>query len=313
MPKRGLLAVVLLLLSVPGIATLAGGQLPTQGSCQLTLEASEANPGARGFEAEESRAFTYVISNPSQVVDARGELQIQRDPPPNWHWSTATRTITVPAGETNESTIRITYLGGGGPDAELAVQVTDVRCSTGGFSSPSEGQPSEALGMVLTHAATPPGQADDGLPWAWIVFGVIVAGTVVGVPLVYRGRGARIEASVEESEKDVIAGRGTSFPVTLKNLSKDPVPVKLEVAEVQEGWSALTTLPDLEMGPRETRTVYMMVRAPAEAKPGDLCVAKLNVKPEGGSATTVKTLTRVDAEGAGEAEASDEAEPDEEA
>lgn len=310
------LVIGLVLTTVLAAATGAAGQLPGQGDCALSL-AGDQDTATGNFSAGETRTYTFEITNPSQTLDARGDFEIQRTPPPGWHWSPQTRTVEVPAGATEETTVQIRFLGDDGPtsDAELAVQVTNVECSTGGFSSPQQGSSSDVVSMTFTHTPVTAG-GDGGLPWAWIVFGVIVAGAVVGVPAVYRSRGAKIEASVDEGEKDVIAGRGTSFPVTLKNTSKDPVPVKLEVADVQEGWSALTTLPDLEMGPRETRTVYMMVRAPPDAKAGDLCVAKLQVKPEGGSSTTVKTLARVDktAEEAEDEPAEEEpSEPDDQA
>lgn len=304
---RRLAAIILCgaLLGTLAIATAASAQDP----CQLTLSEDDGNPGTSNFTVDESRTFTFTVTNPGNT-EVEGTVVTLQDPPPGWDWSTQPQTVRVPGDSSQDISIRVVFLGERSLDAELGVQVQDVHCTAlvgGGINGPN----SDPVTFSMTHAPLPAGPgADEGLPWAWIVFGVIVAGAVVGVPLVYSQRGAKIDASVEEPEKDVVAGRGTSFPVTLKNQGKDPVPVRLEVSEVQEGWSALTTLPDLEMGPKETRTVYMMVRAPPDAKPGDLCVAKLQVKPDGGSATEVKTLSRVDKVAS---EAADEEPPAEDA
>lgn len=282
------------------------GSVGAQSSCGLELSEADGNPSTEGFEVDEQRSFTFVVANPNDGTNAEGTFRVLQSPPPSWSWNTQEQTVRVAGGETQEVSIAILYLGERELDAEFSVRVEDVQCDVGGIGTPQSGGQTQTVSLALTHAPLPTDAGDEGLPLAWIVFGVIVAGAVIGVPVVYRSRSTRIAASCEESEKDVIAGRGTSFPITLKNKGSDPVPVKLEVSDVQEGWSALTTLPDLELGSKETRTVYMMVRAPPDAKPGDLCVAKLQVKPEGGSAQEVKTLARVN-------KAEEEAEPDEEA
>lgn len=289
MRKLGL--VVASLLAVAALLPL-GGAAQGQDNCQLTLSAGEQNPGTGNFSVGEMRTYIFTIENTGDL-QARAEVFIS-PPPSSWDWPDRVASVDLGAGASTERTIEVTFQGSADRDATLEVRLQNVQCRAGpltGFSV--QGSSNGPQSLALSHAPLP-APAEDGFPWAWVVFGAIIAGTVVGVPVVYRSRGARIDATCEEAEKDVIAGRGTSFPITLKNKSGDPVPVKLEVADVQEGWSALTTLPDLELGAKETRTVYMMVRAPEDAKPGDLCVAKLRVKPEGGSEEMIKTLTRVD-------------------
>ncbi len=262
-------------------------------TCQVELFGAEENPSTDHFDEGETRTFAFTVENTGEL-DADASVYISESPP-GWSWPSSAPTIqSLSPGETQQRAIDITFTGDMEADAGFEMVLEDIECQTLGLTGGTiSGDTNSPQTLTFTHAPLPV-PSDGGLPWAWIVFGVIVAAAVVGVPVAYQQRGARVSASVEESEKDVIAGRGTSFPVTLKNQSNDPVPVRLEITDVQEGWSALTTLPDLELAAKETRTVYMMVRAPPDAKPGDLCVAKLTVKPEGGSPTTVKTLSRVD-------------------
>lgn len=302
MRKSGVWMMVLAVATM-GAAVTAGAQVEPPASCQVDLFAEEANPNTDEFEEGETRTFSFIIENTGDQ-EADADVFIS-DPPPGWSWPSSSPSVqSLAPGDGQERSIDVTFTGEMENDASFEMVLQNIDCAVTLAGTSTNGPQT----MTFTHAPLPGGDAG-GLPWAWIVFGVIVAGAVVGVPVAYQRRGARVAASVEESEKDVTAGRGTSFPVTLKNHSNDPVPVRLEITDVQEGWSALTTLPDLELGAKETRTVYMMVRAPPEAKPGDLCVAKLTVKPEGGSPTTVKTLSRVD-----EARADDEEpSPDEDA
>lgn len=269
------------------------GSVAGQGTCGLTLSASDDNPSPESFEPDETRTFTFVVENPNSL-DAQGTFRVLQSPPPGWDWSTQDRTVEVPAGESSELSLRVLFLGDQAIDATLETRVEQIQCSVGGIGSPQSGGQTETVSYGLTHAPLPADAgADDGLPWAWIVFGGIVAVAAVGIPVVYRRQRVAVDAECEEPEGEVVAGRGTSYPVRLENRSSEAVHVDLEVADVQEGWSALTTLPELELASKEERTVYMMVRAPAEAKKGDLCVAKLAVTPEGGSTQIIKTLTRV--------------------
>lgn len=286
----------LLVLVIAGFSVTGSAQVA---DCEVSLFSEDANPDTDGFEEEETRTFTFIAENTGDL-DAEAEVFIS-DPPRGWDWPTRMPTISLESGEDSSVEIDVMFTGETQQDASFQIELEDIQCNAAVGTGTVSGSTNGAQTYSFTHAPIEDAE-EGGLPWAWIVFGVIVAGAVVGVPVAYQQRGARISATVEDSEKDVIAGRGTSFPVTLKNKSNDPVPVKLEVVDVQEGWSALTTLPDLELAGKETRTVYMMVRAPPEAKPGDLCVAKLAVKPEGGPSTTVKTLTRVDetADGGGD-------------
>lgn len=288
-PPVVLAAGLLVALVLAGAPAQAQGQPP----CELTLEAAEDNPSTGGFIQGVPKSFTFIVTN-TGGLQAEGEVTVS-DPPSTWFWTTTLPEVDLASGDSRTYTLRVEYEGARAQGAELSITITNVECPAAGLGfAPVSGSNSETLSLTFSHAPLAgPGDADDGLPWAWILFGLLVLGTVVAIPALYSGRRTAIEAFCEEPERTVVAGRGTSFPVVLRNKAKRSVHVGLEVTDVQEGWSALVTLPDLELGAKESRTIYMMVRAPAEARPGDLCVAKLVARPEGGSPRAVTTVTKV--------------------
>lgn len=289
MRPRGLLVAVLIV-----TAFLAVGSHAQVGDCALSLSVADENPSTSGFQPGQDRTFTLEITNAQNNLPAEGELRFGQHPP-GWFWDTSPRSISVAGGETIEETISISYDGDVQRDAQLRAELVEVECSSGLTGLALEGEGGPPATLAFTHdasAVVPPTEDDDNL-WAWLLFGGIVVGTAVAIPVYYRRGRVNVEAFCEEPEREVVAGRGTSFPVVLRNKSSEPAHVTLEVTEVEEGWSALTTLPDLELGPKESRTLYMMVRAPDEARKGDLCVTTLQVTPENGSPETVETVARV--------------------
>lgn len=284
--RHGVLALILLSTALLALVPAATAQQ----SCGLELAPAEDNPSVSGFSEGETRTFTFEISNPNQL-EADGRL-VLTDPRPGWFWASDPWSGSVAGGDAEEVDVSISYEGGGSASADVQIRLESVECSlTVGSIDGDEGAPIE-LSFSGQPAAGPVAD-DDSTLWPWALFGVAVLGTAIAVPVYYQRGRVAIEANCEEAEREVVAGRGTSFPIVLRNKASEAVHVTLEVTDVKEGWSALTTLPDLELGPKESRTIYMMVRAPDQARPGDMCVAKLRATPEGGSAQTVKTVSRV--------------------
>lgn len=282
-----------LCLTLVSAALLALPAVAQDQTCAVSLAEGD-NPGTGGFDQGATRTFAFVVTNTGSLP-AEGEVFIS-PPRPGWFWPQAKPNVQLDSGASQTIEIPVEFEGDRAGDAELEVQIQNVECTTPLGVGSQSGSNSDPVTLSLSHAPIPTtGDAgdDEGLSSAWWVFGAIVVGTAVAVPVVYSRRGPKLDVECEDAEGEVVAGRGTSFPVRLANKSKEPVHVNLEVAGVQEGWSALTTLPELELAGKESRTIYMMVRAPPAAKNGDLCVAKLAVTPEGGSTKTVKTLTRV--------------------
>lgn len=282
---------LLLLLAATLVASPSASAQGPEG-CELTLVQGGDDPATSGFPPGVTRTFTLLVTNTGELP-ARGNLELN-DPPPGWFWDSSTRTVDLAQDESVTFSIPVAFDGSTRLDATLEAWLEAVRCTIGGVVlTEVAGTPNGEVTMALTPAPPTPVEPDEGALWPWLLFGALVLGTIVAIPLLYRGRRVAIEAFTEEPERTVIPGRGTSFPLVLRNRTNRAVHVTLEVTEVKEGWSALVTLPDLELGPKESRTLYMMVRAPAEARPGDLCVAKLNARPEGGSARAVSTVTKV--------------------
>lgn len=286
--RHGVLALVLVSTALLALVPTASAQQ----ACGLEVAVSGDNPSTTGFSEQESRRFTFEVTNPNQL-EADGRLVLS-DPRPGWFWTTQPWSGTVPGGQTIPVNVSISYEGGSATSANLEARLESVECggplTVGGIDG-GEGSP---VTLSLSGQPAPgPAAGEDTTLWPWILFGVVVLGTAIAVPVYYQRSRVAIEAHCEEPERDVVAGRGTSFPIVLRNKASEAVHVALEVTDVKEGWSALTTLPDLELGPKESRTIYMMVRAPDQARSGDMCVAKLQATPDGGSAQTVKTVSRV--------------------
>ncbi len=270
-------------------------------TCELQLEPADDLPRTGNFSPGDQRVYTFVVSNSEDnTFDADGTFRILSTLPDGWFWSPTEQRVSVATGEEQTVEVTVRYEEAVGRDAQMQAQVQDVNCEAAPIVGSASGPDTDIVSLAFTHAPMAGAQAEDETPWVWIVFGAIVAGAVVGVPIVHRSRGSRINATCDESEREVQPGRGTSYPIRIENEGSNAVAIDLDVTDVQEGWSALTTLPSLELGPDESRTVYMMVRAPEEAKSGDLCVAKLGVTPEGGGMEEIKTLTRVDEDADGE-------------
>ncbi|MDX1610790.1 MAG: hypothetical protein R3185_00375 [Candidatus Thermoplasmatota archaeon] len=282
----------LMLLALTAILLLAGSGA-AQTSCAVELSVADENPSTSGFRADEAgRVFRFDVTNTGNL-DAEGTFSVLTSPPPGWFWDTQDQQVNVASGSTTQVSLTALYEGPQERPAELRVRITNVACSGPLAGAGVNGQPTDPVSLSFSAApGASPADGGDTL-WPWALFGVIVVGTAVAIPVYYRRGRANVEAFCEDPEREVVAGRGTSFPVVLRNKAGEAAHVSLDVADVKEGWSALTTLPDLELGPKESRTLYMMVRAPDTAKPGDLCVVKLHVTPEGGSAEVVETVARV--------------------
>jgi hypothetical protein len=104
---------------------------------------------------------------------------------------------------------------------------------------------------------------------AWILAVVAVAIlVVVGVLLRGRRRGG-IAIATDTAVQEVVPGRGASFPIVLTNLGGTKEPVVLGTSDVPPGWSAILPLERLELQANESTTIWLTLKSPANAKPGE--------------------------------------------
>lgn len=71
-----------------------------------------------------------------------------------------------------------------------------------------------------------------------------------------------------EAEKRVHPGRGTSFPIRIRNEGGERDVVHLRVDPLPPGWESFIPVTDLSLDPGEEQTVWLSVRSPRDAQGG---------------------------------------------
>lgn len=144
-----------------------------------------------------------------------------------------------------------------------------------------------------------PGLEGLDVPLPYLLAGVVLVGAAVAVPLLLRSRKPRrATATCPEPMKPVKPGKGASFPIEVVNPSDLARKLHLEVGAVPEGWSAFLPLPEVQLAPRESRSLWLMVRAPPDAKPGEAADVEITAMDAGRPErpTVVKVRAEVEAD-----------------
>lgn len=163
-------------------------------------------------------------------------------------------------------------------------------CTTG------EASASARIALVRPEGVGVPFLGDLRVPLPALVAGLLVVGGLAAAPFVIARRRPRgVVADCPEPLKLVRPGRGASFPVELRNPAQTPATATLDVGAVPEGWSAFMPLPDVQLAARESRSLFLMVRAPPEAPPGDAVDIDLTVRDGAGRETVVRVRAEVHA------------------
>ncbi|HEX9765318.1 MAG TPA: hypothetical protein VGA36_01045, partial [Nitriliruptorales bacterium] len=183
-----------------------------QAGCSLDLTEGGSNPSTAGFAVGASRTFEFVVTNTGAAA-AEADIVVSEHPP-GWFWPVSVPPVSVDSGQSRSFTIEVVFDGSRDLDANLIVELANVSCTLG-LGLPFEGATNGPTTLALTHAPIPSGLAngDGGGSLAWLLFGLIVLGTVVTVPLLLRGRRVAVDAFCEDAERHVVPGRGTSFPI----------------------------------------------------------------------------------------------------
>ncbi|MFA5862583.1 MAG: hypothetical protein WDA16_12905 [Candidatus Thermoplasmatota archaeon] len=136
-----------------------------------------------------------------------------------------------------------------------------------------------SVGLQAPSGLRIPGLDNLAFPIEYLIAGVVLVAVAIAIPLALRKRGSPRGASAltcPEPLKPVRAGRGASFPIEIRNPKDTPTKLALEVGAVPEGWSAFLPLPEIQLAPKETRGLWLMVRSPADARSGD--AAEVEIK-----------------------------------
>ncbi|MHB8604425.1 MAG: COG1470 family protein [Thermoplasmatota archaeon] len=291
------------LFALLSLAPIGSAQVPagTTDCTKIALSHLAVSPVAPGQTVE----ITESIQN-SGNVDAQVSVSI-RTTQGIWTADKQTATATVAAGQSASVKVIVTAPGKGGGDGQLGFTATGT-CSAGGNTVPPPVpvQPTTNTAtdtVVLTLAPSAGFDLSQFTNLSPLIL-VAIAATlliVVGAILAMRrgGRGFLVECP--EPAKPLKPGRGVSFPIELKNRGNSPDTARFEVGEVPAGWSAFMAVPELQLAAGESRTLYLMVRAPPAAREGAHVVVPILVRSmkheKNETKVNVRADVRLDGEG----------------
>lgn len=287
------LLLVLALLALPSAAAQLPGVPPACGpiSATVTVPAALA-PGERGdVTVSVSNAGSFAVAA-TVAASLAGEGWSLVDP--------ADQSGSVAAGGSSSFTYAVT-------PREGAVETATVNFSVSGACNPPAGTcPQGAcdaapvnVSGVVTLRETPglrfPGLDNLSFPVEYLIAGIVLVGIAATIPFLLRKKKGGVVADCPEPLKMLRPGRGTSFPIELRNPGSEATTVHLEVGPVPEGWSAFMPLPEVHLAARETRSLWLMVRAPAEAPSGATADIELRLRTNGDAKAKAR-IVRVRAE-----------------
>jgi hypothetical protein len=221
-----------------------------------------------------------------------------------WTIKTSEQTISVPASGQTAAKFTVSPTKDAKGDLTINFSATATCTGPGGQACPGPLAAQCVNGPINTSGVVPlaapggfafPGFSNIDFPIEYVIATVVLISLAVAIPLLIRKRKPGLFADCPEPLKMVRPGRGTSFPIDIRNPSTDALTAAFEVGPVPEGWSAFMPLPEVQLAPREARSLWLMVRAPSTAATGSTADVEVRLhnaaKPE--SKATVKVRAEV--------------------
>lgn len=208
--------------------------------------------------------------------------------------TTGSFTVTVEATPDAGGDALVLLAASGTCDSPLGGQCPPQACNAGNANAQVNVPFQPADGFQF------PGLGALNVPLEYLVAGIVLVGLATAIPLAMRRNKGGIVADCPEPLKMVKPGRGTSFPIELRNGAKEPSSAQFEVGPVPEGWSAFMPLPEVQLAGREARSLWLMVRSPANAAQGDAVDVELRLRDargKNGSVVKVRAEVQGTAEG----------------
>ena len=179
----------------------------------------------------------------------------------------------IGAGSSTTFTFTVRPADGAATSASFNVAVSATCQAPGGVGCPAGCEAATVNTSGSLSAQAPPAEGLFGLdesvlPVAYALGAGLLLIAGIGLALALRRRQVPAIAHCAEPLKMLRPGLGTSFPLTLRNASQEPLKVRLELGAVPAGWSAFMPVPDVQLAAGETRHVHLMVRSPADAVKG---------------------------------------------
>lgn len=286
------LSAILTILCLVAVATVtvAQGPLPTE------QEVFDVNLRATQTEAvaEEGNCASHqvIVANTGTApIPQQHTISIRSSQPPaGWSYSPAPPSqVQVAAGQ--EQTIDFGLCP---PDDANDGTIATVTLTATVDDDPRSPKASDQL--TLSTRVTRESVFGLDVPDGYLYLTAAAAAAILVIILLTRRRSApSISVNCPEPQKQVKAGRGTSFPVRISNDGRDKDVVSLSTSPVPRGWDTFLPLSDVPLEPREEQTVWLSVKSPDNAEPGDQIVVQVTARSAnaGEARAVIDTVTTV--------------------
>lgn len=292
-----------LVLALLAALPLAHAQVPATPTCgSISIPSAPAVPAPIAPGTSADVILTVVLTSELAATITATAVVAQ----PGWSVSTP-EPQTVPANGQADITFTVSSTESATEDAIVSFSASGTcqtpqnlpcpgdACNAGSANSQVE------VPLQASGGFTFPGLDALGASPEYLIAGLVLIGLAVAIPLAMRRKKSGVVADCPEPLKMVRAGRGTSFPIEIRNASKDPATAQFEVGAVPEGWSAFMPLPEVQLAAREARSLWLMVRSPNEAQVGDAVEVELRLRdPKRASANGSVVKVRAEVQAAGE-------------
>lgn len=270
----------LALLLVPLLLPAASAQFPE--SCAFERPVVVVpGPLVAGSTGEVSVRVAERAGNPAGIV----VTVTAQTATPGWDIAPTQRSLTLASKAEGVANFTLEPTQAAAEDAIVQITVSGTCPLPGGQACPAANactappQKQDAVvGLAQPEGLQIPFLSALGIPVEYVLAGLVLVAVAAAIPLVVRRKPAMVQAECAEPLKMVRPGRGTSFPIEVRNPSGEALTARVEVGPVPEGWSAFMPLPEVQVAGRETRSLFLMVRAPAEAKPGDTVDVEITLR-----------------------------------
>lgn len=287
--RRALCTLALVLLALP----LAGGQVPPGAPPPCgPIAATAVAPATLGPGEQGTVTLTVTNSGARPVIATASMVLLGPGTGGSAGWTGGgDRTVNVPAASGSApgtATAEFEVSAEGEAVEEVTVSFTvsgacpapipGVECPQGACVT-NEAAASQRIGYDAPEQGLQiPFLASLDFRPEVLIAALVLLGILASIPLLLRKRPRALSAECPEPLKTLKPGKGASFPISLANPSADPLRAELEVGAVPEGWTAFLPLPDLQLAPRESRNLFLMVRAPDDAAPGETVDVEVSVR-----------------------------------
>lgn len=289
-----ILAVLILALA---LVPSASAQVPaTPAACAIAMEAPASPPPV----APGAGATMHVVVANTGNLPARITVSATIGQGGGWTLGEQPAQEDVASGQSRDFVFTLTPGDGAGEQAivNFAAQADCYAPGPGSSCAPlaqcSAGENTSGVVTLATEQGFRiPGLDRVSFPLEWLIAGIGFVAVATAIPFLMKRKKRALVAQCPEPLKMVRAGRGTSFPIELRNPGAAPITAAFEVSPVPEGWSAFMPLPEVQLAAHEARSLWLMVRTPATAQVGETVDVELRLRTGGAPAGSVRVRAEV--------------------